>query len=161
MYCPNCGNKTTEDAKFCDRCGHNLTKKGRGELKQEPNENTAMSESAHALWKQFLKIARVEEGGAERYNADSVSSAAWEVLARFGVNVFDDLTTRHKIDFDRQPYKAMDDIKAYLQAFAAYAFQVHIAERVLHKKVLEKATVPEIETLATKSLRFLMTWRPS
>ena len=149
MFCPSCGNKIGGDSNFCDSCGHNLKKKAdTAELKKNAgDEQSTKVKSADVLWKKFLEIIRAEGEKAKEYQEIS-SDAVWELIARFYRNSFNNLTEEFKTDLDKQPYKAIEAIKSYLQSFVSNSYQVYIAEKLLKEKYFEKADIKDPEILA-------------
>ena len=153
MFCPNCGNKISDDANFCDSCGR-APEKGEKLTKEVTGEDKKM-DLANQLWKKFLEIARAEDDKAKEYRNLS-SDAIWELLARFSHNSFNELIEKHKIDLDGQPYRVVEAIKSYLTSFALNSYQVFITEKLLKKDKFGKANIKDPEILAEEWKRVFL-----
>lgn len=149
MYCPNCGNKMDDDAYFCDSCGHRLKKQAETvELhKKAEGGQDAKIKFTDVLWKKYLEIAKAEGAEAEKYHKYS-SDAVWDLLARFYINAFNNLTEEYKTDLDKQPYKAIEAIKTHLNIFVLSSYQVYLAEKLLKNDKIKKVEIKDPEVLA-------------
>lgn len=63
MYCPNCGNQLSDDARFCNACGTAVQTEAKAEpAYQEPvyEEPVVVEEQKHAkCWSVFAKISKI------------------------------------------------------------------------------------------------------
>jgi hypothetical protein len=144
MFCPNCGNKIGVIGNFCDSCGHSLVKKQNDENLGEGDKKK--KEAIDVLWEKSIEIIKAQGKKLEEYR-EFYSDVIEELVLRLSINSFNELVEQFKVDFDKQPYKAVENIKHVIQGLILNAYDVHLAKKLLENGEIKKIKINDPEIL--------------
>ena len=143
MFCTNCGKNIEKDSKFCQFCGAKIS----GEGRENRNDNTIRSEEN--LWDKFVEIYSSKDEERKKFE-DNSSNEVWELINRISVNTFESFIEEHKKVLNKQPYKAIEDLKLSYQLAASAGYWFWMSEALLNKERLGKVGKIDFEKFITE-----------
>jgi hypothetical protein len=141
MFCIHCGNKLKDDDKFCNQCGNKIENSEKNKLIEKEKS------SADILYEKYVSIMKAQDEEDQK-NRALLSDAIWEMFNRFSVNNFNSLLEEFPEEFNKQPFKAMENLKESIRFFITSATQVWLAERMIRGEIIEAYQLTNEEILA-------------
>jgi len=134
MFCINCGKKIPEESNFCPFCGTKLSDEPEPTHTEEKQEEIKKNSE---IWDKFVEIYDSRGEEREKY-LDLSSKELWELIDRIGINAFEKFIQDNKEPLNKQPYKAIEDIKSAFSSCTLAGYWFWMAESFLKKRVLGK-----------------------
>lgn len=148
MYCNNCGNKISKEAKFCQHCGLQVVNQ---DTKTENQSNDKPKSSnddkkQKTLWNIFSEI--YDSRGDERNKyLDQSSNEVWVLINRISTNSFENFISTYKEQLNKQPYKSIEIIKDIVSYCTSGGYFFWMAENLLKNDELKSLKSINQETL--------------